>query len=193
MQSATAIWNKLVRGRQPSSINEFKRHSDLFLEKEGTGSTMKKGREVGFTDVWEGKSCLKGGHLKRESSMYVFRGISCFYGCPMHEQSPSPRKKDGFPLWSRFYFRDSPELGWEDEFFRPPQCQLPTAILHIHRETACQAWRDLPITKVSLSSIVRTLLSLGRIAKRKKQVSKHSTTLFANRMYFFSTIMIQAM
>lgn len=47
MQSATAIWNELVWGRQPSSINEFKRHSDLFLEKEGTGSTMKKKKKAG--------------------------------------------------------------------------------------------------------------------------------------------------
>lgn len=33
-QRAAAIWNELGWGRQPSSINEFKRHSDLFLEKE---------------------------------------------------------------------------------------------------------------------------------------------------------------
>lgn len=64
-------------------------------------------------------------------------GSLAFMGAQCMSRVPVPERKMGFLCGAGFII--SPELGWEDEFFRPPQCQLPTAILHIHRETACQA------------------------------------------------------
>lgn len=57
-QRAIAIWNELGWGRQPSSINEFKRHSDLFLEKERDWEYDEEKQGGGFSR-----------HLKREGML----------------------------------------------------------------------------------------------------------------------------
>lgn len=83
-QRATAIWNELGWGRQASSINEFKRHSDLFLEKERDREREEAKQGGGFSrhlkkaGMPEGRTCTEGGPtgcFPKDSSALLMIGM----------------------------------------------------------------------------------------------------------------------